>query len=740
MQLKANSTGSYSTAMDCGDYLTDSWFTKFDITDLVKAWKAGTYSANAGFILINDDETAYKQMFSCEYSTTSYRPYVTIEYETNLYLSSTSAAVAEGGTVTLVATSNPAAQSVSWSTSDSSVATVSQYGVVTSIKAGTATITASIVDADGATKTATCTIYVTIPNGVYYIKNLNSNYYLHVKNGLIANYSDVYQYSKYSDSTSNNYRIRQMWKIYYLGNGRYSIRPMNKLDMGLDVTGGNVDIYNIGTSDTLSGVPYYGEWTIHWDSNGYVFQNNGSSSLTMQVQNASTAISTTVVASAHSSNANCRWGLTKISSPPSGVYWYNTNIQGVVSGSSVATGTIHCGSSSYTEDLGLVPVAYSPSSNNQAFTWLSSDANIATVGYLNGLISAQNAGNVVITATSQYGGYELALNIIAKSTDPFHYQNIQYMRYVRITGVNEGIESNTDYTISVVKSSMYSNDYCIIFDNINQGYCREIYVSDELISTLANLENGYQEHYSVIPLFNTTSDQENAAHFAKAETDQLVDDGYFSHGSTEYYGAWAYNYVSLLNLLDYWRGVIDTATAAFGVYLSISSFYNSYLMSTSTSSVQLTSSQYGESASIIDDIDDALGGMSYGNKTILSSDSRNATLAQQGYTNPLPYKPQTPVVQYQQMSSTQYVRVYTGNNKVGGWLMRYSDIQGLTSVQIQSKFALPSTPTHYCYVNVPAGTMLYVGVVNQSSISGTLQYELGTIIPATAYGESILLP
>ncbi len=45
-----NNVGSYSTAMDCGDYLTDSWFTKFDITDLVKAWKAGTYSANAGFM------------------------------------------------------------------------------------------------------------------------------------------------------------------------------------------------------------------------------------------------------------------------------------------------------------------------------------------------------------------------------------------------------------------------------------------------------------------------------------------------------------------------------------------------------------------------------------------------------------------------------------------------------------------------------------------------------------------
>jgi len=156
--------------------------------------------------------------------------------------------------------------------------------------------------------------------------------------------------------------------------------------------------------------------------------------------------------------------------------------------------------------------------------------------------------------------------------------------------------------------------------------------------------------------------------------------------------------------------------------------------------MQVTSSQYGSTASIIDDIDDAMSGMSYSGKTTLSADSRNAALAQQGYTSPLPYKPKTPVVKYQQTSSTQYVRVFTGNNKTGRWLMKYSDIQGLTPAQIQSKFALPNTPTHYCFVDVPASTTVYVGVVNQSSISGTLQYELGTVIPDSAFGTNILLP
>ena len=55
-------------------------------------------------------------------------------------------------------------------------------------------------------------------------------------------------------------------------------------------------------------------------------------------------------------------------------------------------------------------------------------------------------------------------------------------------------------------------------------------------------------------------------------------------------------------------------------------------------------------------------------------------------------------------------------------------------------FALPTQPAHYCYVTVPAGTTVYVGVVNQSSVSGTLQYELAAILSESYYGTSILLP
>lgn len=71
--------------------------------------------------------------------------------------------------------------------------------------------------------------------------------------------------------------------------------------------------------------------------------------------------------------------------------------------------------------------------------------------------------------------------------------------------------------------------------------------------------------------------------------------------------------------------------------------------------------------------------------------------------------------------------------------MRYSDIQGLTAKQIQGKFALPDTPTHYSFVTVPAGKTVYVGVVNESTTSA-IQLEILERAEISWYGQIIPLP
>lgn len=132
-----------------------------------------------------------------------------------------------------------------------------------------------------------------------------------------------------------------------------------------------------------------------------------------------------------------------------------------------------------------------------------------------------------------------------------------------------------------------------------------------------------------------------------------------------------------------------------------------------------------------------MNGMSFTNRKVISAEERNLSLQGQGYTNP--YEVGTHVVEFSQNSTTQYVRVYTTGTTqpTGKWIMKYSDIQGLTPAQIQSKFALPNTPTHYCFVNVPKGTQMYAGIVGENywyTAGQAVQFELGTNIPTESFG------
>jgi hypothetical protein len=76
-----NNIGSYDTSVNYGNTMSGGKWTAFDITNLAKAWKNETYSASAGFIMTNEDETRDKCFLSSEYSNSSYWPYVTMTYE-----------------------------------------------------------------------------------------------------------------------------------------------------------------------------------------------------------------------------------------------------------------------------------------------------------------------------------------------------------------------------------------------------------------------------------------------------------------------------------------------------------------------------------------------------------------------------------------------------------------------------------------------------------------------------------
>ena len=96
-----------------------------------------------------------------------------------------------------------------------------------------------------------------------------------------------------------------------------------------------------------------------------------------------------------------------------------------------------------------------------------------------------------------------------------------------------------------------------------------------------------------------------------------------------------------------------------------------------------------------------------------------------------PYKPGTLVKEIELIENTTFVRVYDnmpdGSGMYGSWVMRAYDIEGLTPLEIQNKFALPNTPNYLCDVELEAGTHIRVGEVNPLDgwgNGGGTQYDL----------------
>jgi|GEM_PF-6334123 len=77
-----------------------------------------------------------------------------------------------------------------------------------------------------------------------------------------------------------------------------------------------------------------------------------------------------------------------------------------------------------------------------------------------------------------------------------------------------------------------------------------------------------------------------------------------------------------------------------------------------------------------------------------------------------PYKPGTQVSRFTTGTEEAFVRVHGQGNQQRAWMMKKEAIRGLSSAQIQSKYALPDKPTFVSDVKVPAGTKMEYGTVN----------------------------
>ena len=441
-----NNAGSADGAAIDTQSLSYANWKSFDITSLVKKWKTGDYDANCGFIMIGSS-TTNKSFFASEHSTTASRPYVVMTYTPDITLSRTSFAIDEGLTATLSVTSDIGDQTISWHSSSQAVATVSN-GVVSAIKAGQTVITASTPD--GAS--GSCLVYVTVTDGIYYIKNFSSDYYISAQNGTISTGTRIIQTSK-TESTADG--LWQIWRIQYLSDGRYSIRPLHRLSMGLGYMS-DVSLMSIGTTDTISAINPSAQWAIQWASNGYVFRNNGNDDLAL-CPNKYWVNGMYINTSSYSEGNVFRWVLESASSSISNqVLLYDTDSGEVVSNA------IRYVKAETTVSLSALKLAASFSSAysiNQSITWSTINPSVVTVDSATGAVTGVTKGqSATIIAKHIHNGVTYSKNYTVHVID----ENVPVYKIVHFYDTGYNIREGN--AMEAVQT--YHNAVATTFDSI----------------------------------------------------------------------------------------------------------------------------------------------------------------------------------------------------------------------------------------------------------------------------------
>lgn len=256
----------------------------FDITSAVLNWKNGTYSLGQGIIfkapdsVENGDTYLYKTFGSINRATnkpTLVLTYVDTVPSASISISTLTQPLKAGWGYRLYSTTNPSGQTVTWSSSNTGVATVSSTGYVNAVSSGTATITASFTYCGiiySATYNITVAANIPLSPGVYQIRN-KSFYY---GEGFLRdsrNGSLEFDTDDYTDRS-------QLWLVSILPGtensvAKYMFTPLSRTTF--DYTGTNyclfvdedgelfedeVNVYN----NMYSNYQYYGEGVWYLES------------------------------------------------------------------------------------------------------------------------------------------------------------------------------------------------------------------------------------------------------------------------------------------------------------------------------------------------------------------------------------------------------------------------------------------------------------------------------------------
>jgi len=338
-------------------------------------------------------------------------PYVDV---TSVTLSQAEAALTVGSTLTLIPTVAPADatnKTVTWTTSDASVATVDANGVVTAVAAGSATITATATNGTADTGddlTATCTVTVANPitaasadGTIGAFTDANGQTRL----GIVATLGG----KKYAIGMSNETDITGLSGTYTKKVGDYTY--YNFADACAKFANNQTDgsyiasnVWRLPTADEFSALVALGG---SWNGTGYTWTIGGNS----------------LFLPAAGYYDNPPYGLGSV-----GFYWSSTQPQflyfnnGGISMPNGGTSTgmplrLFCqlpyvnvtgvtlaqteGVLTVGETLTLTATIAPINATDKSVTWTTSDPTVATVA--NGVVTAVAAGSATITATATNG-------------------------------------------------------------------------------------------------------------------------------------------------------------------------------------------------------------------------------------------------------------------------------------------------------------------------------------------------
>ena len=329
---------------------------------------------------------------------------------TSVTVSPSTASVGVGETVQLTATVNPSNASpktVTWTTSNSSYATVSTSGLVTGVAAGTVTITAT--STSNPSLSSNCTVTVTAaPNVTYQLvtatSQLAANDIVIIGKGRNASVTSSSIYFLSNNATSSSTSIPGVTNSVASDFATVSSSSTTALlKLTTSSTHYTLNLQNLGSltgtqmlhavSGTYTTLNFdtstsYNKWDITIDSSSYVASIKSSSKSTYHVYSGTGDTFTCAKTTAN-------------------VYLYKQVV-------SVPVTSVSLNYSSLTLSVGntatLVATIVPGNATNQSVTWASSNTSVATVD-ANGVVTAHAAGSATITVTTVDGSHTATCTI-----------------------------------------------------------------------------------------------------------------------------------------------------------------------------------------------------------------------------------------------------------------------------------------------------------------------------------------